>query len=70
MYTSYCIGFCSISQNYTVWCEHTLPSIFMLSMSLENLNIILMCFDVKNNSVKKKQEKSTAIKISKECRKY
>ena len=52
MFTSYRIGFCSVSQNYTVWCEHTFPSIFMLSMSLKTLNIILMCFDGKNNHLK------------------
>ena len=39
----------------------------MLSMSLKSLNITLMCFDGKNNYLKKKQEKSTAIVIAKEC---
>ena len=29
----------------------------MLSMSLKTLNIILICFDGKNNHLKKKQEK-------------
>ena len=29
----------------------------MLSMSLKTLNIILMCFDGKNNPFEKKQEK-------------
>ena len=57
MLTSYRIGFCSVSQNYTVWCEHTFPSIFMLNMSLETLNIILMCFDGKNNHLKKNKRK-------------
>ena len=46
----------------------------MLSMSLKTLNIILMCFDGKNNHLKNNQEKqpreSTAIVITKECRKY
>ena len=46
MFTSYRIGFCSVSQSYTGWCEHTFPSVFMLNMSLKILNIILMCFDV------------------------
>ena len=42
----------------------------MLSMGLKTWNIIiLMCFDGKNNS-EKKNEKSTAIVITKECRKY
>ena len=53
MFTSYRIGFCSVSQNYTVWCEHTFPSIFMLSMSLKTLFNILMFFDGKNNDLKK-----------------
>ena len=67
---SHNIGFCYVSQNYTVWCEHTFPSIFMLSMGLKTWNIIiLMCFDGKNNS-EKKNEESTAIVITKECRKY
>ena len=57
MFTSYRIGFCSVSQNYKVWCEHTFPSIFMLSMSLRTLNIILMCFDGKKQLFEKKQEK-------------
>ena len=26
MFTSYRIAFCPVSQNYTVWCEHTFPS--------------------------------------------
>ena len=57
MFTSYCIGFCSILQNYTVWCEHTFPSIFMLSMSLKTLDIILMSFDGKNNYLRKNKRK-------------
>ena len=44
MFTSYCIGFCSVSQHYTVWYEHNCLPEFMLSMSLKTLNIILMCF--------------------------
>ena len=56
MFTSY-IGFCSVSQNYMVCCEHTFLSTFMLSMSLKALNIILMCFDGKNYHLKKIQEK-------------
>ena len=41
----------------------------MLSISLKTLNI-LMCFDGKKQPSEKKQEKSTAIVITKECRKY
>ena len=70
MFTSYRIDFCSISQNYKIWCEHTFPSIFMLSMSLKTLNIILMCFDGKKLPFEKKERESTAILITKECRKY
>ena len=55
MFTSYRIIFDSVSQSYTVSCKHTLPSIFMLSLSLKVLNIVLMCFDGKN--MKKIQEK-------------
>ena len=44
MFTSYCIGFCPVSQHYTVWCEHNCLPEFMLSMNLKTLNIILMCF--------------------------
>ena len=57
MFTSYGIGFCSVSQYYMVWYEHTFSSIFMLGMSLKTLNIIWMCFDGKNNHLEKKQEK-------------
>ena len=35
MFTSYRVGFCFVSQNYTVWYEHNFPSTFMLSMSLK-----------------------------------
>ena len=41
MFTSYRIGFYSVSQ-----------TAFMLSVSLKTLNIILMCFDEKNNHLK------------------
>ena len=34
IFTTYRICFCSVSQNYTVWCEHTFPSISMISMIL------------------------------------
>ena len=30
MFTSYRIGFCSVSQNYMVWCEHTFLSTLCL----------------------------------------
>ena len=63
MFTSYRIGFCSVSQNYTVWCEHTFPSIFMLSMSLKTLNIILMCFDGKNCQNNKRMSKVLKIDL-------
>ena len=47
------------------------PSIFMSSMSLKTLNIILICFEGKNNYLKKnKTRESTAIVITKACRKY
>ena len=42
----------------------------MLSMSLKTLNIILMCFDGKKQLFGKKTRESTAIVITKECRKY
>ena len=71
IFKSYRIGFCSVSQNYTLWCEHALPSIFMLSMILKTLKIALICFDEKNNHLKKKRKYSnrnnnklsTALKI-------
>ena len=56
MFTSYRIGFCFVSQNYTVWCEHTFPSTFMLSISLKTLNISLM-FWWKKQPFEKIQEK-------------
>ena len=41
----------------------------MLSMSLKTLNIILMCFDGKNNHLKKKNTReSSAIEVTKKCR--
>ena len=57
MFTSYRIGFCSVSQNYTVWCEQTFLSTFMLSMSLKTLNIILRGFNGKNKHLEKIQGK-------------
>ena len=56
MFTSYRIGFRSVSRNYTKWCEHTFISIFMLSVSLKALKIIFMSSDGKNNHLKKMQE--------------
>ena len=47
----------------------TLPLIFMKSMSLKTLSIILMCFDGKNNHLKK-TNKGAAIAITEQCRKY
>ena len=70
MLISYRIGFCSVSQNYTVWCEHTFPAMFMLSISLKTLNIILTCFDRKKQPFEKKTRENTAIVIKKGCRKY
>ena len=49
-FTSFRIAFCSISQHYTVWCEYTFFTTFMLSMSLKTLSIILMCFDGKKKA--------------------
>ena len=57
MFSSYRIDFCFVSQNYTVWREHTFPSIFMLSMSLKTLDIFLVCFDGKKQPFEKKKEK-------------
>ena len=57
MFISYCKAFRSVSQYYAVLCEHTFLSAFIQSMSLKTLNIILMCFDGKNNHFKKTQEK-------------
>ena len=51
------IGFCSVSRNYTVWCEHTFPSIFMFGMNLKTLNIVLMCFDRKKQPLEKKNKR-------------
>ena len=68
MFTSYRIGFCSVSQNYTVLCEHTLPYTFMLSMTLKTLNIILMCFDGKKQPPEKNTRESSAIVVKRKCR--
>ena len=59
MFTSYRIGFSSFSQNYTVWCEHTFSSNIYVEYEFKNVDHILMCFDGKNNHLKKKlkQEK-------------
>ena len=46
MLRSYRIAFRSVSQYYTVWCEHTFLT-FVLIMSLKTLGIILTCFDGK-----------------------
>ena len=67
MFTSYHIGFLSVSQNYTILFEHTFPSIFMLSVSVKALNIIFMCFDGKNNHLKKNTRECTAIVVTKKC---
>ena len=56
MLTSYHIGFYSVSQNYTVWCEHTFHSTFMLSVNWKTWTFTLMCFDRKNDYLKKIQE--------------
>ena len=37
--------------------KYTFSSIFLLSVSLKTLNIILMCFDGKNNHLKNNQKK-------------
>ena len=68
-FTSYRIDFRSVSRNYTIWCEHTFLS--TLSISLKTLNIISMCFDVKNNLWKKckwKYSNSNNKKMSKELK--
>ena len=41
----------------------------MLSMSLKSLNIILMCFDGKKQPFEKYTRESTAVVITKKCRK-
>ena len=58
IFKSYRIGFCSVSQNYTLWYEHAFPSIFMLSMILITLKIALICFDGKKQPFEKKREYS------------
>ena len=68
MFTSYRIGFCSVSQNIRYDVNTRSLRIFMLSVSLKTLNI--MCFDGKTAIWKKKTRESTAIVITKECRKY
>ena len=70
MFTLYRIGFYSVSQNYTAWCEHTFPSTFLLSVSFETLSIILMCFNGKNNHLLKNTREDTKIALTKKCRKY
>lgn len=57
MLTSYRIGFYSVWQNDTVWYEHTFHSTFILSVNLKTWTFTLMCFDRKNNYLKKIQEK-------------
>ena len=67
MFTPYHIVFHSISRYYTAWCEHTFLSTFMLNMSLETLNIILMCFDRKKQPSEKSTRESAVIVITKKC---
>ena len=57
MFTSYCIGFHSVSQNYTVWCEHTFPSTITLGMNLKTLNIILIWLDEKKQPSEKRYKR-------------
>ena len=72
MFTSCRIAFLSASQYYTVWCEHNFLSIFMLSMSSETLNIILICFDGKKQPIwkiqKRKYSSSNNKKMPKESK--
>ena len=68
-FTSFRIAFCSISQHYTVWCEYTFFTTFMLSMSLKTLSIILMCFDGKKKQpFEKSTRETTEILTTKKCR--
>ena len=60
IFKSYRIGFCPVSQNYTLWCEHAFPSIFMLSMILITLKIALICFDGKKQPFEKKRKYSNS----------
>ena len=69
MLRSYRIAFRSVSQYYTVWCEHTFLTTFVLIMSLKTLSIILKCFDGKKTTIWKKYRESTAILTTKKCRK-
>ena len=69
MFTTYRIDFRFVSQNYTVWCEHTFISTFMGSMNLKTLYIILMCFNGKNQPFGKYTREISAIVITKRYQK-
>ena len=64
MFTSYRIAFRSVSQCYTVWCEHTFLTIFMFSVSVKTLSI--MCFDAR--PFEQNTRESTAILTTKKSR--
>ena len=64
MFTSYRIAFRSVSQYYTIWCEHTFLTTFMLSMRLKPLIIILMCFEEKNDQIYPNTRVSTRFNTS------
>ena len=57
MFTSYRIGLCSASQNYTVWCEHTFPSNIYAEYKFKNFKHYFNVFWWKKQPFEKKQEK-------------
>ena len=69
-FASYRIGFCSVSQNYTVWCEHTFPSNIYVEYEFKNFEHYFNLFWWKKQPFEKKTRESTSIVITKQCRKY
>ena len=57
MFTSYRIGFCSVSQNCTVWCEHTFPSNIYVEYEFKNFEHYFNVFWWKNQRFEKKNKR-------------
>ena len=64
MFTSYRIGFCSISQNYTVWCEYFAFNIYV-EYELKNFEQYFNLFWWEKTHLKKKENRrmSKVLKI-------
>ena len=56
-FASYRIGFCSVSQNYTVWCEHTFPSNIYVEYEFKNFEHYFNLFWWKKQPFEKKKNK-------------